>query len=204
MSQKYELIATDKTTLSGAPLLQIRALRKFSEVGIGDLGGYVQSEANLSQGSDNAWISGDAQVYGNAQVCGDAQVFGNARVYGDAQVFGDAWVFGNARVYGDAQVFGNAWVSGNARVSGNAQSTATHHVLSVTGLRWPMTSTTAGVQVGCHNHSMQVWKADYARIGAENGLSPELAKEYFRLMKALRRIQRLEERAIKAAGEGEK
>jgi hypothetical protein len=31
-----------------------------------------------------------------------------------------------------------------------------------------------------------------------------LAKEYFRLMKALRRIQRLEERAIKAAGEGEK
>jgi predicted RNase H-like HicB family nuclease/FtsZ-binding cell division protein ZapB len=29
-----------------------------------------------------------------------------------------------------------------------------------------------------------------------------LAKEYFRLMKALRRIQRLEERALKAAGEG--
>jgi len=198
MSQKYELIATDKTTLSGAPLLQIRALRKFSEVGIGDLGGYVQSEANLSQGSDNAWVCGNAQVYDNAWVYGNAQVCGNARVFASAQVSDDAQVYDNTRVCGSALVFASA------QVYGDAQATATHHLLSVTGLRWPMTSTTAGVQVGCHNHSMQVWQVDYARIGAENGLSPELAKEYFRLMKALRRIQRLEERAIKAAGEGEK
>ena len=101
-------------------LYQIEALKDFGNVKAGDLGGYIESEKNLSQ-YDNAWVYGDAEVYGDAQVFGNACVFDNARVYNDARVYGNAQVFDNARVYGNACVFDNAWVYGNALVYDNAQ-----------------------------------------------------------------------------------
>lgn len=81
---KYEL--TDETNGSG--LRRIRALRDIPRYGVkeGDLGGWVESEGNLTQ-------EGDCWVFDNAQVCGNAQVFGNAMVCGNAQVF-DAVVCG--------------------------------------------------------------------------------------------------------------
>ena len=108
--KKYELIQSNKKTLSGKNLFQIKALIDFSIFKKGELGGYVESEKNLDQ-SGNAWVSGDAMVYG------DAWVYGNAWVSGDARVSGNAWVYGDARVYGDAWVYGDARVYGNARVS---------------------------------------------------------------------------------------
>lgn len=98
--KKYRL--TEETTKVGnRPLYRIQALRDFGNVKEGDIGGYIESEKNLSQ-DGNAWVSGDAWVYGDACVSGDACV------YGDARVYGDACVYGNARVYGDARVYGNA------------------------------------------------------------------------------------------------
>jgi hypothetical protein len=92
MSKKYELIASD---VDG--LYRVKALKSFSDVKAGDIGGYVAGEHNLSHGGD-CWVSNNARVYGNAWVYGDA------RVYGDACIYGDAWVYGDARVYGDAWV----------------------------------------------------------------------------------------------------
>ena len=77
--KKYELIQSNKKTLSGKNLFQIKALIDFSIFKKGELGGYVESEKNLDQ-SGNAWVSGDAMVYGDAWVYGDARVYGNARV----------------------------------------------------------------------------------------------------------------------------
>ena len=87
---KYEL--TDETNGSG--LRRIRALRDIPRYGVneGDLGGWVESEGNLTQ-------EGDCWVFGNAQVSDDARVFGNAQVGDNAQVFGNARVF-NAAVCG--------------------------------------------------------------------------------------------------------
>ena len=91
---KYEL--TDETIdVSGTTLHRIKALKDFGNVKKGELGGYVESEYNLSQ-IGNCW------VYGNARVCGDAELCGNAKVYGNAWVYGNAEVCGNARVYGNA------------------------------------------------------------------------------------------------------
>jgi len=81
----------------GNGLCRVIALRSFGCVAKGEVGGFVEKEANLSQEGD-AWVSGDAQVYGDAWVSGDARVYGNARVSGDAWVSGDARVSGNARV----------------------------------------------------------------------------------------------------------
>ncbi len=91
---KYEL--TDETIdVSGTTLHRIKALKDFGNVKKGELGGYVESEYNLSQ-IGNCW------VYGNARVCGDAELCGNAKVYGNAWVYGNAELCGNARVYGNA------------------------------------------------------------------------------------------------------
>ena len=106
--KKYELLKNDTITApNGKTLYRIKALIDFGVVLAGSLGGYIEKEDNLAH-TGNAW------VYGNARVYGDALVSGNAHVYGNA------WVSGNARVSGNAHVYGNAWVSGNARVSGNA------------------------------------------------------------------------------------
>ena len=143
MEKKFELTDNFIINAFGVKLFQIKCTKSFKYAKEGDLGGYVEKDENLDQESDawvsgnawvygNAWVSGNAEVYGNARVSGDAWVFGNARVSGDAwvsgnaRVSGNAWVYGNAWVSGDAWVFGNArvsgdaWVSGNARVSGNA------------------------------------------------------------------------------------
>ena len=104
----------------GRVLHRIRAVRDFDGVEAGGLGGFIESEQNLSH-EGNAWVCEDALVFGDAMVCGDALVCDNARVFGNALVFGDAEVFGYARVSGDAKVFDNARVSGDAQVSGNAR-----------------------------------------------------------------------------------
>jgi len=124
---KYKFTEATFRTSNGIMLRQIQALKTFGDVRIGDLGGWIETEYNLSQ-SDTAWVSGNALVYGNAQVFGDAQVSGNAWVFGDAQVSGDAQVYGNAWVSAKAQVFGNAQVSGNAQVFGDAQVSGDAHV----------------------------------------------------------------------------
>ena len=100
-------------------LKQIRAVKFFGNIVSGQIGGWIQSEYNLSHDGDS-WVDGDAQVYGDAWVYGNAQVFGKARVTGNAQVYGDAWVYGDARVTGNAQVYGDAWVYGDAEVYGDA------------------------------------------------------------------------------------
>lgn len=101
--KKYELTSETKIVF-GHILYRIKALSSFGCVSAGDLGGFLESEKNLSQ-NGNAWVFGNAEVYGNAEVSGNAWVSGNAEVSGDARVYG------NARVYGDASVYGNAEVS---------------------------------------------------------------------------------------------
>ena len=133
MNEKYELLKDPIINL-----YRIRALKDFSDIKAGTLGGYVENEDNLSH-DGNAWIygnarvCGDAKVYGNACVCsgakvfGDAEVYGNARVYSNARVYdcacvyGDACVYDYACVYGDAEVCGYAYVYGDACVCGNTR-----------------------------------------------------------------------------------
>ena len=118
-TKKYRLTG-NHINIGNRILYQIEALKDFGNVKAGDLGGYIESEENLSQ-YDNAWVYGDAQVLGNAQVFDNARVYGNACVFDNARVYGNACVFDNAEVYGNALVYDNAQVLGNARVFGDAQ-----------------------------------------------------------------------------------
>ena len=121
MNKKFSLTATTRS-LSGITLFQIKAEMSFGSVSKGDLGGYVEKEANLSA-DGYAWIFGNAAVFGYARISGDAEVSGDAWIFGDAAVSGNARIFGHAWISGDAAVSGDAEVSGNARVSAKASFT---------------------------------------------------------------------------------
>ena len=123
---KYEILKNDAKTIANREVVRIKALISFGNVKSGDLGGFIESEENLSQ-NGNAWVDANAHVYGdacvfdNARVYGNACVFDRAHVYGNACVFGDTRVFDNARAFGDARVFENAQLFDYARVFDNAQ-----------------------------------------------------------------------------------
>ena len=97
MSKKYEL--TDETMeWEGHTLHRIKALRDFNDVKAGDLGGWVESEDNLSQ-YEKCWLYGNARVYGDARIYGNAIVCGDAIVHDNARVCDNAIVCNNARIY---------------------------------------------------------------------------------------------------------
>ena len=132
---KYELARDEaSTTVFGKKHYRVRALQDIPEQGIpaGRLGGFVESENNLSQ-EGSCWIAHDALVTGNARVRDDAVVSGratvmdNAAVQDKAMVSGFAVVAGNAvvqgrgsHVAGDALVMDKASVSSYGFVSGQA------------------------------------------------------------------------------------
>jgi carbonic anhydrase/acetyltransferase-like protein (isoleucine patch superfamily) len=128
--KKFSLTEETKVVF-GVTLYRIKSLRTFSDVKKGDLGGFVETESNLSNSNDS-WIYDNAQVYDNAHVscnarvsdnaciCGNAWVSGSAVVYDNALVAGNARVHLNASVYGNARIYGNASIYGNSKVSGNA------------------------------------------------------------------------------------
>ena len=142
-NNKYRLISEDCKINYGRKLYRIEALKDFGVIKAGELGGYIESENNLSFDGE-AWVCENAEVFDDARICNDALINGNARIYGNAIVSNKATVGGNALIYGNALICdeacvydkayvygnvlvcnnaiirGNAVVSGNARIEGNA------------------------------------------------------------------------------------
>lgn len=123
--KKYEL-TSETLQYAGHTLHRIKALRDFGIINTGELGGWIESEKNLSQ-VDNAWVYGDAMVYDDAIVSDNARVYCNAKVYDNANVCGNAIirdhvrVFGNVLVSDNADIFHHAIICGYVEVRGNAE-----------------------------------------------------------------------------------
>ncbi|MCD7905499.1 MAG: hypothetical protein LUG24_08035 [Clostridiales bacterium] len=179
--KKYKLTDMTKTVCRPGKdiiLHRIQALKTFSvseykTIKAGDLGGWVESEENLSQ-ERNAWITDEAEVcenarvYGNAwvaddaKICGSAQIYENAnigreaRIYDNARVFGNAdvigrvhnnaWVYDNAAILDESVVYQNARVYGNAQLNDNSEVGGDAHVYENAGL-WEFTSVTDNAQI---------------------------------------------------------
>ena len=127
-NQKYEItdIAHEKYPF----LHRIRALRDIgSDVKEGDIGGFVESESNLSTETDDA-----AWIYNDAIATGNAYVDKASRLRDRAIICDCAYVSQGSVLYGDARAEDNAYIRGSvlkdhARASGNAMildSTDTH------------------------------------------------------------------------------
>lgn len=135
--KKYELVCDSSTSTSGRVFHRIRALRDFGKVKKGEIGGYVESEKNLSHDGlcwvrDSAVVGNYAQVIGDAEVCKNAFLSGcvivrdNAtvsdygRVMGTAVVCDRSKVLEHARVYGDNILRDDSIIQGYATIGGNA------------------------------------------------------------------------------------
>lgn len=95
--KKYEI--TDIAHPVYRELHRIRALRQVgNDVPAGELGGFVQSEANLSQGNDDAWLYDDSVSRDEACVCDDARLYEQAMAQDLALARGSVIMYGNARV----------------------------------------------------------------------------------------------------------
>lgn len=114
--KKYKLDKSTKITLNHLPHYRIKALKDFADVKAGDLGGYIQSEANLSQ-DGNCWVYDDAIISGNARVVDNAVIKNKATVDHNAIVKNNAIVKDFATIKLNATVAGNATVSDHAVVS---------------------------------------------------------------------------------------
>lgn len=92
---------------------QIRALETFGEVKKGDIGGWIESEHNLSH-RGNCWIFEHGMVWGNGRVedeaiIEDGLVYESATIAGCARITDGATISGNA-VIEDELVIEGGWV----------------------------------------------------------------------------------------------
>lgn len=66
-NKKYELLEDDFIEYDGKRLYRIKSLKDFGYIKKDDLGGYIESENNLSH-TGNSWVSGNAVVKENYHV----------------------------------------------------------------------------------------------------------------------------------------
>jgi len=96
--KKYEILETGR----------IRALVDIETLGVkvGDIGGFVETEYNLSH-EGNCWISDNARVVGHSRVMRDALVHENAEILGESCITDYALIGGDVVIYG-ATIDGHA------------------------------------------------------------------------------------------------
>ena len=76
MEQKKYEFTGETMDFFGRTLHRIRSLRAFSDINIGDIGGWIEKEENLSH-NNNAQVCGKVWVGGRTRLCGDARIFCN-------------------------------------------------------------------------------------------------------------------------------
>lgn len=89
--KKYELVPETVTKFYSKSMYRIRALKDFFDVKKGDLGGYVESEENLSQ-TGNCWIYDNSIVGLGARVIDNAIVKDRSIVINGSEISDDAIV----------------------------------------------------------------------------------------------------------------
>ena len=119
--RKYKLIESSRAWLYGRPIYRIQALRDFSDVKKGDLGGFVESEGNLSQEGD-CWIYDMAQAMEKSRVEDDACLRDCSKMYGSSLLKDKAQLQGCARMIQYACLADNA-VAIDTEISGFADIT---------------------------------------------------------------------------------
>ena len=118
MIKKYEL-TKQVSIVRGSQVHRIRAVKDFGNVKKGDLGGWIESEENLSQKGD-CWVYDDSIVFHLAKIVDAAIVQGGAFVSGGAKICEHASVIEKAVVSDQAIIKGNSVVAGSSFVGGDA------------------------------------------------------------------------------------
>lgn len=183
---KYKL--TDETRIvQGRPLFRIQAIKDFNDVKIGDLGGWIQTENNLSHDGNcwiydnayamdmarvknNATLRHDSAAHGFTHIMDEARLVDTAEATGHSKVYGKALLCNNSRVYGDAEVFDaimrdsskahkNAWVCKGVILSDTMQVTekTTKTPIYIHGIMYDATFMDNHINFNCMTKSVNEW-----------------------------------------------
>lgn len=122
--KKYKLDLTDSKIVNGKTVYRIIAIKdiiidKKIVVKVGDKGGYVESENNLSH-EGNCWIYDKAVVFDNAKLYDNAVMYDNSKMYENAVMYDDTILFDNVVVYGEAELSDEVCVYDNVKIYGNS------------------------------------------------------------------------------------
>lgn len=127
MEQKKYRLTAETMRFNGVMLHRIKALKDFGDVEAGELGGWVESEKNLSQ-EGNCWIAMEAKAYGGAEIgdnavltwnaiaCENSTICNDTLVSDESVIRGFTYLHGNVEVYGKSVIDGEASLFGNVRV----------------------------------------------------------------------------------------
>lgn len=106
--KKFELI--DETReIMGVHVYRIRALCDFGKIKEGDLGGFVESERNLSH-DGKCFIKGQAVALGETIITDDSIVCGTATVV-DSKIYDSSYIIGSALIV-DSIIRENVYIRG--------------------------------------------------------------------------------------------
>lgn len=147
MEKKYTLSNQTMRLTDETVLHRIRALKSFVDangqvVTKGDLGGWVQSEDNLSH-EGRSWIYDDARAYGRSKVLDDATLHGESEISDNvvvcdiAAMYDQSYALDSARISGDTRIMDYSSIQDMAQVK-NAIVCEDSRILSnavVTGAR---------------------------------------------------------------------
>ena len=106
---------------NGATVYQIVAVKDFGDVENGDIGGWIETESNLSHDGE-CWVFDSAIAMKNARVCCNAQLTDSSIASGSCLVSGSATVKGKAKITGEAQLIGFAKIWDNTRMHKGVKS----------------------------------------------------------------------------------
>lgn len=109
--KKYRLLEDTTCIYEGRTLYRIQALKDFKDIKKGNLGGWVESEYNLSQ-------EGDCWLYDESIVCDYARIMENATIRRNSKISGNALISGKA-IITKSIVKDNAYVGNYAAVTCN-------------------------------------------------------------------------------------
>lgn len=216
MKKKYKLLKKDTILITcvdgnkiSRKLYRIKAMQDFGDVKKGQLGGYVESELNLSH-FNTCWIDENSRVFGDANVCLDAKVI-DSIIYDTALIDGnaiveDSTIYGNAKIssysnireskiYGNADIFENAEVInssvfGSTTIRGDALITSTRDWASAESFGFRDSSTTffrckdgkVRVACGCFFGTIKEFKK---RV-KEDHSDDKFGKEYLKLIELMK------------------
>ena len=118
-NRKYEL--TDVTMkFEGRTLYRIRALKDFADVKKGKLGGWVQTEDNLSQ-EGYCWVYNNAKCMDNARMYDNSTMFDRSEMHDNTIMYDYSRMYGNSAMYDYSRMFSNSLMFGNSELKGNAK-----------------------------------------------------------------------------------
>ena len=114
MDKKYEL--TDITMrCEGRILYRIRALKDFADVKKGKLGGWVETEDNLSQ-KGNCWIYNNAKCMDNARMYDNSTMFDRSEMHNNSVMYDYSRMYGNSAMYGYSRMLDYTTMYGNSEM----------------------------------------------------------------------------------------